>query len=239
MTVPSDNELKKGWLRKRFASWEYHEEMLKLHEKWLAFVKKAIERPEVKRDYPNSYKEFTEVLIPLFEEVWKPGVYKKYNFEPGITTGWARRIAEYNVNVGDEYWGWMTPDELRALGQIEGPMNQMANNIRRTVDDTWFEEDIDSDDSLLDERDTGPIDWPPTWKEEILADLGLAPDPTASLRALPGERCPKTGYWLIWHTPQSRRFINEGDAMPDYEVAKGAAVWSYDADQSHDKAAAG
>lgn len=240
MTVPNDNELKKAWLKKRFASWEYHEEMLKLHEQFLQIVKQALKRPEVKQRYPELYTFFINVAIPNFEQSPKPGEIKKYEWDAGKTTGWARPIHDYNVALMDEdHWTWMTDQEREALWKVWIPMDHTANNTRRTVDNTWFIEELNSDDGLLDEEVTGPIDWPPNWKEEILADLGLAPNPTASLRALPGERCPKTGYWLIWHTPQSRRFINEGDVMPDYEVAKGAAVWSYDTDQAHDKAAAG
>ena len=60
-----DKELRKAWLKRKFLSYEYHEELAVLHAQWYGIVRKALERPEVKKEYPSLYQEFKECNPPL------------------------------------------------------------------------------------------------------------------------------------------------------------------------------
>lgn len=58
--------LRKAWLKQRFASFDYHEFLLRLHEKWLDLLYTALARPEVRRDDPVHYKLFMGPARDIF-----------------------------------------------------------------------------------------------------------------------------------------------------------------------------
>jgi hypothetical protein len=112
----------------------------------------------------------------------------------------------------------------------------MCQNIEYTIQNIWYDEDDGNDDSILDERFTGPIDWPPGWKEEITSVLNLSQNQasftTGENRCEGGNPCPRTGYWHVWHEAGSRRHFKEGDIMPGGLSTQGERVWYWDEDQS-------
>ena len=51
MNAPLDDKpLRKAWLKRKFASWEYHEELLKLHDEYLS----ALHRHWCPGRYPEA-----------------------------------------------------------------------------------------------------------------------------------------------------------------------------------------
>ncbi len=70
--APDEKTLRKAWLRNRFGSFEYHEEMLQLHAQWLTHIKRALDRFE-KQEQPNQTTQWLrKVAIPNFERAAKP-----------------------------------------------------------------------------------------------------------------------------------------------------------------------
>lgn len=44
LDVLDDKALRKTWLKRKFGSYQYHEEMLAIHAQWVALIYKAPER---------------------------------------------------------------------------------------------------------------------------------------------------------------------------------------------------
>lgn len=49
----------------------------------------------------------------------------------------------------------------------------------------------------------------------------------ANLRTFPGEPCPKTGEWMVGHTPRIARRFTKGDIMPELNLDTGATIWMF------------
>ena len=49
----------------------------------------------------------------------------------------------------------------------------------------------------------------------------------AQYRVLPGEPCPKTGEWMVGHTPRTARRFNKGEIMPELNLDTGATIWMF------------
>jgi hypothetical protein len=233
--IPNDKELRKQWLKKRFGSYEYHEELLKLHYEFVQMVKRALQRPEVKQQLPSLYKEFEAQIIPNFDWVPLPGTIDPAIWQPGKQAGFAREILDYNQYIGgDEYWNWLTPQEKAEKEHLWPKMMRVAHNIRYTVDGMWTYED--TDDWILDEEYTGPINWTANWKEEITSALGITPTLSAparnEIRCEGGKPCPRSGYWHVWHEPNSRRYFFQDEILPGGISAHGERIWYWDRNQS-------
>ena len=54
-------------------------------------------------------------------------------------------------------------------------------------------------------------------------ESSAAPAPTC----YPGDACPRSGAWLVIHTPNSRREFKQGDVFPDIRSRNGSTVWTF------------
>ncbi|GAB3551309.1 hypothetical protein GCM10027343_35460 [Noviherbaspirillum agri] len=55
--------------------------------------------------------------------------------------------------------------------------------------------------------------------------------PSMALRAEGGQPCPQTGYWFTPAKLNSRRYFNEREIMPAFQVDYGATIWQWDSNQ--------
>lgn len=112
----------------------------------------------------------------------------------------------------------MNEAEQNELTRYWMPMARMAENISRTIDDDW---EIVAPYTILNERYTGPIDWPPNWRDEV-----ERPEVVFAGRAQAGQRCPREGWWL---TPakEGKRYFQQGEVMPDVGGDYGLTIWQW------------
>lgn len=225
-TVRTDEpELRKAWLKHRFASFEYHERLLKIHEAWVALIYTALARPEVKANHPAEYAFFDGPARQNFDKAPKPGELDPAFWVPGRQTGWARSILDYDRDSGLDVvsvWNWMTGEERERMYALWGAMSRMAENIQYTVDGYWFNPRKGNDDSLLNELYTGPIDWPVNWREELPMPQQATPP---SLRAKSGETASQSGTWESIDPKPRRIHLNAGEPLPASTSAYGITVW--------------
>ena len=233
-TVMDEKALRKAWLKRKFGSFEYHEEMLKLHRAFVEVLQRALARA-VNDNSPDPYygtkasfaQNFARTDWPLIQNNDDLGKYRKGEWHKYHATATFRSVPDYDrylVSEGDRL-AWMAPDEQAELDKYWGPMAQMASNIRRTVDDTWKRT---NDDILLDEQYTGPIDWPANWRDDV-ADL--ADGAAQRLRCEAGHPCPREGWWFTPAKAGSRRFFAQGEVMPAFSTDFGMTIWQWDEQQ--------
>jgi hypothetical protein len=235
--MPEDEKrARKAWLKQKFASFEYHEELLRLHRHWIEVLRKALLRAE-QDESPNSpdsgfktiaeeARHFRKRYMPLIEANDDLGKIPREEWPRIRHAATFRSIPDYNrylVSEGD-FLSWLTPDEHRELGRYWGPMARMAQNIAYTVDDRW-EEDPDDQDWILDEKYTGPIDWPANWREEVDLPGDARPRPPSTPAGSP---CPRTGWWFTPAKTNSRRHFQAGQIMPDLHADWGLTIWQWD-----------
>jgi hypothetical protein len=225
MTTDStdDKELRKAWLKKKFGSFEYHEELMELHARWLALIKQALARARGDPAATQPSKWFCDVAVPNFKKAPKPGQIDPTSWRPGEYTGWARSILDYRHDTGLEdpsAWDWMTPSEQDAMYSLWVRMMQNATNIRRTVDDSWFSPRRGHDDDLLNEEDTGPIDWPANWRQEIEGS-------SSALRVTAERPVPRDGLWQSVDSAARQQRARAGDTLPDLHSGYGLTVWEW------------
>ena len=229
--------LRKAWLKQRFASFDYHELMLRLHEKWLDLIYTALARPDVKENHPAHYKFFMGPAKENFDKAPKPGRLDRKYWEPGRQTGWARAISDYNRDSSLDVmttWEWLTTEEEGNIFPLWGYMSQMAQNIQYTVDGVW-DSDPTNNDWILDEYSTGIVDWPTNWMNELPPEVLSAAQSqplTQRHNVRAGLPCPEAGWW---HTParqSSRRWFKQGEIMPDTGGDYGQTFWQWSPNQS-------
>lgn len=227
-TDPSDEKaLRKAWLKQTFGSFEYHEELVRLHEKWREVLRSALQRAEAEPVVSEDTRVFRRAYWPLIEKKPRPGDYKREQWNEYRAVGLFRSIPDYSrylISEGDAL-GWMTEAEHAELGKYWGPMSQMAENIQYTVDDYWFNPRKGNDDMLLDEKYTGPIIWPANWRERLLGTAGTALAASQGLRVTSGEPVPQSGLWQSVDTAARQQRVNAGDKLPDLGSAYGVTVW--------------
>lgn len=217
-----EKELRKVWLKQHFLSYEYHEELLVLHQQWYAMIKQALARPEVERDYPEDYKFFRNVAAKNFDSIPLPGQWTREFQRAHRATGAFRSITDYSNIMYPNYWEWMTDEERQATDGLWQTMWQMSTNMRRTADRSWAK---NNDNILLNERYTGPIDWPADWREQVLGTEGAALANRDALRIKAGEPVPESGTYVALD-PLDRRFtVAAGATLPDLKSAYGLTVW--------------
>ena len=232
-----DKALRKAWLKQKFASFEYHEDLVCFHEQWRGVLRRALVRAEGDSNAPkkdSGFKtvreeaaNFQQVFMPLIEAKPKPGDYKREQWHEYYGVGLFRSIPDYSrylISEGDML-GWMTPAEDVELGKYWGPMSHMASNIRRTVDETWFSQRRGHDDELLDEESTGPVTWPNNWREGLLGTQGAALAAAHGQRVKAGEPVPQAGLWQAVDASAQQQRVNAGDKLPDLGSAYGVTVW--------------
>jgi hypothetical protein len=227
-----DKALRKAWLKQKFGSFEYHEEMLRLHRQWVSVLRKALARAEQddSANYPGSgyatiaeeARHFEARYMPLIERNDDLGKYRKDEWHRYHATATFRSIPDYSrylISEGD-FLQWMTPEESAELNKCWGPMARMAQNIEYTVDSMWTYKG--SDDYVLDETYTGPIDWPPNWREQI---EGLQQPPIQSTaRVKAGQSAPVDGLWQSVDEHKRQLRLRAGDILPDLH-SYGITLW--------------
>src|SRR5690349_10245895 len=82
-----ERRLRKAWLKRKFRSFEYHEEMLRLHHQWVEVLRRALARAEqdTSPNQPESgYKtiadearHFRSRTMPLIERNDDLGKYRE------------------------------------------------------------------------------------------------------------------------------------------------------------------
>jgi len=233
-----DKELKKAWLRRKFSSFEYHEEMLSYHEQVLSILEKYWNRDEVRQHYPSEWKTMQQTVLPNLKMIAKPGQVDASSWRPGISTGWARAISyNFNRGISDLYFDesvCIPTEDAKLYGSVVNKVLRMCKNIEYTADNTWYDDEDGNDDSILEERFTGPVTLPANWREEILATLGISPIlPTGSnARCDAAQPCPRSGFWWTPAKQGSRRYFNQGDVMPDFPNSQfGETIWYWDQNQ--------
>lgn len=219
-----DSDLRKAWLRKHFSSFEYHELLLELHYYWFELIKSALKRAEADPGSSQPEAWLRKKAIPIFEALVKPGGIDKKQFMPGKTFGAAIQILDYGRDTGLENpqtWAWMTGEEYSEMSAVWGYMSQMADNIRRTAMGTWFSKQLGNDDAILDEDNTGPVDWPENWQQEVQAD-GLV-----TVRIKANEPVPRAGVWKSVDVSAKQMRADVGDVLPQLNTSYGITLWEW------------
>ena len=224
-----ERELRKAWLKRKFGSFEYHEDMLRLHHGFVGVLARALQRakddhsPEPDYGTKSAFaKNFEHTDWPLIQANDDLGKYKKEEWPRSKYTATFRSIPDYSrylMSEGDRL-GWLNDAEQTELTSYWAPMARMAENIARTVEDDW---EIVSPYTILNERYTGPIAWPDNWRDDVATDA-----PPTRLRCEAPNPCPREGWW---HTPaqvNSRRHFKAGEVMPDLHTDYGATIWEWD-----------
>jgi hypothetical protein len=225
-----DRALRKAWLKQKFGSFAYHEDMLQLHAEWLAHIKQSLSRHEQQQQPNTTTQWLRNVAVPNFEKVAKPGQFRREDFKPGQTFGAATWILDYDRDSGldnTSTWDWMTEAERVRLYEIWGPMSRMAKNILYTVDDVW---DRHPEDLywILDEEFTGPIGWPASWRDDVLGVRGaVIANNTQALRAKGGEPAPKAGQWIALDPSGKQLMLASSDKLPDLRSPYGVTIWQW------------
>ncbi len=233
-TVIDEKELRKAWLKRKFGSWEYHEELLKLHDEYLSALHRHWKNPDIQKQYPDDYETMRSPVFLNFDKISKPGEISKDAWKAGKESGWANAIS-YNFNRGmdfagcDEYAG-MPQDQIDHLNELVGAMLRHCQNITYTVEGRW--EYKGTDDYILDESYTGPINWPPNWRDDIAHDFGVNLNAPTITRCEANQPCPKTGYWWTPAKENSRAHFKQGDIMPNFPGSGyGMTIWQWDVNQ--------
>jgi hypothetical protein len=246
-----DKELRTEWLKRKFASFEYHEEMLKEYWAAIDILDRHWNDPkmasrEAQGEFAGSQKHrewpgITAVMrttgLHNLKQISRPGHLDRNEWIPGVSAGWARTV-RYNLGargladilgIASETYG-MQDSKAQAYGRHIGRAIQMAGNIELTVENRWS-------DDILNEKYTGPINWPTNWEEEIKSVIGASSTtsmPTGSdARREANHSCPRAGFWWTPAKQHSRRYFNQGEIMPDFPDSQyGATIWYWDQDQS-------
>ncbi len=222
-----DKGLRKAWLKQRFASFEYHEEMLALHAQWVTHIKKALDRAEQDKAAEQPLAWLRTKAVPIFDKAAKPGKLDPAKWEPGKQAGWARDILDYDRDTGldqTDTWMWMTEVERKQLYELWGPMSRMARNIQYTVDDRWDDDPTDCD-WILDRKYTGLITWPTTWRDDLLGTQGAALAAAQGPRIKAGEPVPQAGMWRALDASARQQRVSAADKLPDLGSAYGITIW--------------
>ncbi len=231
-----EKELKKEWLKHEFASYVYHEELLRLHEEYLQTLKRHWAKSDMQQQYPDIYDKMVAPVFYNFEKISKPGEIARSAWGKRSKSMTASSIS-YNFNRGlgdmasefNEYAG-MSREECDRLNSIVGKILNMSSNIQYTIDKRW-----DDRLDILNEEYTGPIDYPANWKEDISAVLGLSTPSHPrgeDARCDASQPCPRTGFWWSPAKQHSRRYFQQGETMPDFPASQyGMTIWYWDQNQ--------
>ncbi|GIX24668.1 MAG: hypothetical protein KatS3mg122_1899 [Caldimonas sp.] len=236
--MPEDEKrARKAWLKKKFGSFEYHEEMLRLHHGFVETLRRALARA-VHDDSPDPDYGTKAAFARNFEKTYWPLIQANDDLGKIPREEWHRirhaatfrsipDYSRYLLSEGDAL-AWLNEHEHLELGRYWGPMARMAQNIAYTVDERW-EEDPDDRDWILDEKYTGPITWPENWREELAEPVEAAPRPPSTPA---GQPCPRTGWWFTPAQAHSRRRFQAGEVMPDFPSDWGQVIWQWDEQQA-------
>lgn len=227
--LPDENGLKKIWLKQKFSSWEYHEELLALHDKYLSTLHRHWEKPEIQEKFPEDYAAMRSPIFLNLDRVQKPGEISKAEWKSKPTVGWADAIS-YNFNRGmdfagaNEYAG-MPDSERLYLNSLVGQMLNHCQNIKTMVTTGFVSRRSGTDDIILNEEITGPISWPTDWKADVLGVGGASLAGTDGLRAKAGDPVPQDGLWRALDISGRELRLRVGESLPDLHSAYGLTIW--------------
>jgi hypothetical protein len=239
-----DCELRKAWLKQKFLSYDYHEQLLRDYDRWCQLFEHHWNNEAVRKEDPERALAMVKQVIPRLREVSRPGTAPHEGWKDGNKSGWASTIL-YNINKGMQYlidnpYKGMVGEADKESAALTKKILWRATNIRMTSDNQWFDESQDNDDDILNERYTGPTDWPLNWKEdlphELVASLGQFASPVVQSSVAGGERVPRTGWWFTPAGLNSRRYFQQGELFPEIEgSAYGSTYWQWSSDQTAPK----
>lgn len=89
----------------------------------------------------------------------------------------------------------------------------------------WKDERYGTNGIPEEEKDYLRVEEEPSSAPTKRADSGV-------IRCEGGKACPRSGFWHVWHEAGSRRYFNDGDAMPGGLTSQGERIWYWDNDQS-------
>src|SRR5512135_3550283 len=134
-----EKELRKAWLKQKFGSFEYHEEMLGLLREWLNILRQALKRAlndtspskgDAARWYPtvaDHARYFRDRYLSVIEQSDRLGKYRKDEWPKYRATATFRSVPDFarylEVETGDVALAWMTPEES---ARLDVPWGQMA-----------------------------------------------------------------------------------------------------------------
>lgn len=229
-----DKALRKAWLKQKFGSFEYHEEMLRHHHELLRLIHKALHSAEsgsgesaqgshIRRKERAAY--FRKRYLPLMEQNDDLGKYRKEDWDQYRHTATFRSVMDYDryLHSEEDAFDWLTYEEQVEQGKEWGAMAQMAENIRYTVDGNW-DSHPDRPYWILEEKYTGPITWPSDWKQQLLGGAASLVDQDA-LRVRAGDPVPLSGLWRALDVNVREQRVNAGEVLPDLKSAYGLTVW--------------
>ena len=224
-----ERSLRKTWLKRKFSSWEYHEELLALHQDYLASLHRHWGNPEIQKQYPNDFKSLQSPVFPNFDKVQKPGEITKTEWGSKPTVGWADAIS-YNFNRGmdfagcNEYAGMDDTERIR-LNSLVGQMLMHCQNIKTMINNGFVSRRTGTDDLILDEEITGPIAWPDNWREDLMGSEGVLLSEHDEPRVKGGEPAPQGGLWKAVDVSGQQRRVQTGELLPDLGSAYGTTIW--------------
>lgn len=234
-----EKELRKAWLRRKFSSYEYQEEMLAYHEKASDILQQHWNDPNIQQQYPEESKAILKTALPQLGYVPKPGTINPQSWD-GKTGMWASTISYNFIRGMGDFWFrptlGMSPHQSHQYSLNAGKVLRMCQNIEYTAENTWYDDEDGNDDSILDEQFTGAINWPDNWKEETSTALSISSNnigPTGNdARCEAKQPCPRTGFWWTPAKQGSRRHFSQGETMPDFPASQyGATIWYWDQNQ--------
>lgn len=236
-----EKALRKAWLKQYFASFEYHEQMLWNMHEWIKVIRRALVRAEADhselppgrgfKTVAEEAHDFRRRLLPLIERSDSYGKHTRSDWESRRHTASYVSVSDFNRYLISEQdaFSWMTEAEAVELGKYWRPMSQMAQNIQYTVDRMWFSKLRQHDDDLLNEEITGPITYPPDWREQLLGPQAALLQSEAP-RATAGRPVPQSGLWRAVDARGDELRVKAGETLPDLSSAYGLTVWQRIAD---------
>jgi len=87
MTPNTEKQLRKAWLRQKFGSWEYHEELLRLHDDYLTSLKRHWSDPELQKRHPGAYRGMISPVFFNLDRISKPGTIPSARWKAGKMEG--------------------------------------------------------------------------------------------------------------------------------------------------------
>jgi len=234
-----ERALRKAWLKQHFASWEYHEEMLRMHHGVMEVTLRALRRAEADTSTPASQgsgfanvseeaKHFRQRYLPLMMRNEDLGKYKKEDWPRARASATFRSIPDYHRYMADGggagAFSWMTHEELVEQGRFWGPMDQMAQNIQYTVDGSWYSKLRQHDDDLLNIEVTGEIKLPSDWRQQVLGSASPLLELDAP-RVRAGDPVPQGGIWQALDPRAPTTRVQPGDVLPNLPSAYGLTIW--------------
>jgi hypothetical protein len=136
-----DCELRKAWLKQKFLSYDYHEQLLRDYDRWCQLFEHHWNNEAVRKEDPDRAVSMVKQVIPRLREVSRPGMTPREGWTDGNKSGWASTIL-YNINKGMQYlidnpYSGMPVDSGSESKKLAQKILWEATNIRRTSDQTW------------------------------------------------------------------------------------------------------